>query len=66
MIPKGVLNVRSDEDPEGEEDSKEGEPRQKLEDQEVDVVEEVQPQSIDFYKKKENWVHLEQCKRGIE
>jgi hypothetical protein len=61
-MPKGVMSVRTEEEAGEQEDSKENKVVQKLEDQEIEAVEEPVPQKIEFYKDQRNWVHSEQCK----
>ena len=55
---------REEDGPEDEnEESKEEPISQKLEDQEVEPVEEIVPQKIGFYKEKTNWLHSQQSKK---
>lgn len=61
LIPSGKFKVKTEEE-ETEEDSKDKVTNQKLEDQEVELIEEPKKKPIDFYKNLENWTHLEQSK----
>lgn len=61
LIPRGILTVRTENDSAETDESKDDKVTQKLEDQEVDPVEEIAPQKIPYYKKSLNWVHSEQC-----
>ena len=56
------MSVRREEDiPEDEvEESKENPISQKLDDQEIEPIEEVVPHKIGFYKQKNNWLHSQQ------
>ena len=66
MIPKGLMNVKTEDDtPENDsEESKEHQILQKLDDQEIEPIEEVVIQNIQFYKEKVNWLHSEQSKNN--